>query len=180
MIIEPTELEGVVVLGLERHSDERGYFARTFDAEQFAALGLEATVVQCSVSFNRREGTLRGMHWQADPHGEAKLVRCTRGAVFDVAVDLRPDSSTFGRWHGAELTAENGRSLFIPTGCAHGFQTLCDETEVQYQISAPYVPESARGFRWDDPQIAIRWPGAPAGGRTLSERDASHPDLPPR
>lgn len=178
MVLEPTEIDGVVVVEPERHVDERGFFARTFDAEHFAEHGLETAVVQCSTSFNLRAGTVRGMHWQAEPHGEAKLVRCTRGAVFDVAVDVRPGSPTFRRWCGVELSAENGRALFVPIGCAHGFQTLCDDSEVLYQISAPYVPRAACGFRWDDPRIGIRWPEAPSGGRTLSERDATYPDLP--
>jgi dTDP-4-dehydrorhamnose 3,5-epimerase len=164
---------------LETIGDERGWFARTFDAEVFAAHGLDPAVVQCNVSYNARAGTLRGMHFQADPHGEDKLVRCQRGALFDVIVDLRPDSATRGQWFGVELTPSNGRSLFIPKGFAHGFQTLADDTEVHYQMSTPYVPGAGDGVRWDDPAFGIEWPPAPAGGRIISERDAAYPDHAP-
>lgn len=164
---------------LETIGDERGWFARTFDAEVFAAHGLDPAVVQCNVSYNARAGTLRGMHFQADPHGEDKLVRCQRGALFDVIVDLRADSATRGQWFGVELTPENGRSLFIPKGFAHGFQTLADDTEVHYQMSTPYVPGAGDGVRWDDPAFGIEWPPAPAGGRIISERDAAYPDHAP-
>jgi len=159
--------------------DERGWFARTFDAEAFAAHGLEPAVVQCNVSYNARAGTLRGMHFQREPHGEDKLVRCQRGALFDVIVDLRPGSPTRGRWFGVELTPDNGRSLFIPKGLAHGFQTLADDTEVHYQMSTPYVPGAGDGVRWDDPAFGIEWPDAPPGGRIISERDAAYPDFAP-
>lgn len=154
----------------ERIHDERGFFARTYDA---AELG---PVVQMSTSFNARAGTLRGLHFQADPHGEDKLVRCTRGAIFDVAVDLRAGSPTLHRWFGAELSEENGVALWIPKGFAHGFLTLADDTEVVYQMSAFYAPEAARGLRWDDPAFAIRWPGPV---RVISERDAGYPDFNP-
>ena len=179
MRITETPLAGAFVIELERLADERGYFARTFDAEQFAAAGLDTTVVQSSTSFNARAGTLRGMHYQADPHGEVKLVRATRGTVFDVIVDLRADSSSFRRWYGVELDAASGRSLYIPVGFAHGFQTLADESEVLYQINHRYVPESARGLRFDDPAFGIEWPAAPAGVRVISERDRTFADFAP-
>lgn len=180
MIVHPTELAGVAVIELEPHRDERGSFARTFDAELFAAHGLEVSVVQCNTSFNARAGTLRGLHYQAAPHGEGKLVRCTRGRVFDVALDLRPESSTHRRWLSLELDAAGTRSLFIPAGCAHGFQTLADDSEVHYQMTHAYVPESARGVRWDDAAFAIAWPEPPEGReRLLSVRDGAYPDYAP-
>jgi dTDP-4-dehydrorhamnose 3,5-epimerase len=172
-------LAGVFVVELEPLADERGSFARTFDAQAFAQAGLDARVSQCNTSFNARAGTLRGLHYQADPHGEAKLVRCTRGAVYDVVVDLREDSATYRRWLGIELREDGTDSLFVPAGLAHGFQTLADASEVHYQMTYHYVPEAARGVRWDDPALAIEWPEAPAHGRTLSERDATYPDLRP-
>jgi dTDP-4-dehydrorhamnose 3,5-epimerase len=147
--------------------------------EEFASRGLDTRVDQCSTSFNAREGTLRGMHYQVAPHGESKLVRCTRGAIYDVAVDLRPDSSTYLGWFGLELSADNGCALFVPEGCAHGFQTLADTSEVLYQISTPFVPDAARGVRWDDPAFGIEWPAAPPGGRTMASRDAGYPDFAP-
>lgn len=166
-----TPLAGLVVVEQERLEDERGFFARTFDAVELFS------VVQMSTSFNVRAGTLRGLHYQAEPHGEFKLVRCTRGAIFDVAVDLRPGSPTLHRWFAAELTARNGRALLIPSGFAHGLQTLDDESEVLYAMDAPYVADAARGVRWDDPAFAIQWPPAPPGGRPISARDATYPDV---
>jgi dTDP-4-dehydrorhamnose 3,5-epimerase len=177
--LSQTPLPGAHVVELEPLGDERGWFARTFDAATFAELGLDARVSQCNASFNARAGTLRGMHFQAEPHGEAKLVRCTRGAVFDVIVDLRRDSPAFCRWFGIELRAGGTSSLFVPAGFAHGFQTLEDASEVHYQMSHHYVPEAARGVRWDDPAFGIEWPEPPAGGRTVSERDAAYPDFRP-
>ena len=174
MIITETKLKGVFLIDLERKEDERGFFARTWCRNEFEQRGLNPRLVQCSVSFNKHKGTLRGLHYQAAPHEEAKLVRCTRGAIHDVAVDLRPDSPTYLRWTAAELTAANGRALYVPEGCAHGFQTLADDSEVLYQISEFYCPESARGARWDDPAFGIEWP--PAVRRILSERDAAYPD----
>ncbi len=173
-----TPLPGAWAIELDLIVDERGWFARTFDAEEFADRGLDPTVIQCNASFNAREGTLRGMHYQSEPHGEPKLVRCSRGAIFDVAVDLRPDSPTFRAWHGVELSAESGRAFYIPAGLAHGFQTLTENSEVLYQMGHRYVPEAARGVRWDDPAFGIEWPDAP-GGRIVSERDASYPDFRP-
>jgi len=172
-----TQLPGVIVIEPERLSDERGWFARTFDREEFRARGMNHEVIQTNASFNARAGTLRGMHYQADPHGETKVVRCVRGAIFDVALDIRPDSPTRWRWHGIELSEDNARALYIPQGFAHGFQTLRENCEVHYLMGTDHVPDAARGVRWDDPAFAIRWPAPPAGGRVISERDASYPDL---
>jgi dTDP-4-dehydrorhamnose 3,5-epimerase len=174
-----TPLAGAYVVGLERLGDERGWFARTFDAAAFAELGLDARVSQCNTSFNAAAGTLRGMHFQAEPHGEAKLVRCTRGAIYDVIVDLRPGSPTLREWFGVELREGGETSLFVPAGFAHGFQTLADASEVSYQMSYHYVPEAASGVRWDDPGFGIAWPEPPASGRVISERDAAYPDFRP-
>jgi dTDP-4-dehydrorhamnose 3,5-epimerase len=172
MKFTPTKIAGAWILEPERHEDDRGWFARTWCAQEFRAHGLVAEFTQCSMSFNRRKGTLRGMHWQVAPHEEAKLVRCTCGSMFDVALDLRPSSPTFRQWVGAELTAENGRALFIPEGCAHGFQTLADDTEVFYQIAGEYHPASGRGVRWNDPAFRIEWPLAEP---LLSLRDRAFP-----
>jgi dTDP-4-dehydrorhamnose 3,5-epimerase len=158
MIFSPTKLAGAYVVALDPHSDERGCFARTWCAEEFAQQGLDARLTQCNLSYSKRRGTIRGLHLQAPPHEEAKLVRVTRGAVYDVAVDLRADSPTFGQWLAVELTMENRLALFVPIGCAHGLQTLADDTEVLYQMTTPYVPSAARGVRWDDPTIDIAWP----------------------
>jgi dTDP-4-dehydrorhamnose 3,5-epimerase len=173
-----TPLPGVVVVEMDLLGDERGWFARTFDAEEFEAHGLNPAVVQCSASFNSRRDTLRGMHYQAEPHGESKLVRCVRGAIFDVAVDLRTDSTAFCAWHSVELSAENGRALYIPAGLAHGFQTLTDDCEVLYQMAHRYVPDAARGVRWDDPAFEVEWP-EPLNERTMSDKDSSYPDFEP-
>jgi dTDP-4-dehydrorhamnose 3,5-epimerase len=170
----PTPLAGAYLVELEQLEDERGFFARSFCQNEFHALGLDTVVAQCNVSFNRRRGTLRGLHYQAAPHAEAKLVRCTRGAVWDVIVDLRKDSLTVRQWHAAELTADNRRALYIPAGFAHGFQTLADDSEVLYQMSEFYHPESARGVRWDDRTLAIRWPIKDA---VISPRDRAFPTL---
>ena len=167
-----TPLDGVILVEQDRLGDERGYFARTYDAR------LLGPIAQMSTSFSVRAGTLRGLHYQAEPHWESKLVRCTRGAIFDVAVDLRPGSSTLHRWFGAELSAENGCAMLIAAGFGHGFQTLADETEVLYAMDAPYVAGTAGGVRWDDSAFAIRWPDAPPGGLTISARDAGYPDVP--
>jgi dTDP-4-dehydrorhamnose 3,5-epimerase len=171
-----TPLVGVWVIEPERFSDERGWFARTFDREEFRARGMSPEVVQCNVSHNHTRDTLRGMHYQAAPNGESKLVRCVRGAIFDVAVDLRPNSTTYCQWHGVELSEENSHALYIPEGLAHGFQTLTENCDVLYQMSHHHVPASARGVRYDDPTFGIRWP-APEGKRVLSERDASYLDF---
>jgi dTDP-4-dehydrorhamnose 3,5-epimerase len=174
VIFRETPLQGVVVIELEPIEDERGWFARTFSADEFGLHGLDTAVAQCNVSFNVRRGTLRGLHYQAEPHGESKLVRCTGGALYDVVVDLRPDSLTFRRWHAVEITARNGLMLYVPRGLAHGFQTLTDDTEVFYQMSTPHVPSHARGVRWDDPTFAIEWPD---DDRTISQRDRAFPDF---
>jgi dTDP-4-dehydrorhamnose 3,5-epimerase len=171
---EPTALAGVVVVEPERHADERGFFARTWCADEFAAAGLPDRFVQSSVSWNVNRHTLRGMHWQAEPHGEGKLVRCTRGGILDVAVDVRPESATYLRHVAVQLDEENRRALFLAPGLAHGFLTLEAGTEVLYQMDVPYVAEAARGARWDDPAFAITWPALPT---VISERDRSYPDL---
>jgi dTDP-4-dehydrorhamnose 3,5-epimerase len=174
MIFRETDLDGVVVVELDLSVDERGSFARTFDVDEWRNRGLCPDVSQCSVSRNADRGTLRGMHYQAEPYGEHKLVRCSRGAIFDVALDLRPESETFCSWVGVELSEGSDTMLHIPAGCAHGFVTLAAGTEVLYQISTPYMPSHARGVRWDDPGFDIRWPVTPT---TMSERDRSYPDF---
>jgi dTDP-4-dehydrorhamnose 3,5-epimerase len=170
----PTSVAGVYVIEPERHVDERGFFARTWCAQEFADHGLETGLAQCSVSFNRRRGTLRGLHYQSPPWAEVKLVRCSRGALFDVAVDLRPDSATFRGWVGLELTADDGRALYIPRGVAHGFYVLADATEVDYQISAPHRSDCARGVRWNDPFHGVAWPGPV---EVIAPRDRDYPDV---
>lgn len=174
MNFEPTRIPGAFVVRPERHVDERGFFARTWCADELAAHGLVATLAQSSVSWNRRRGTLRGLHWQAAPHAEAKLVACVRGAIWDVIADLRADSPAFRHWFAARLDAENLAMLYVPPGVAHGFLTLADDTLVHYQISERHHPDHARGVRWDDPDLAIAWPEAPA---VISERDRSLPLL---
>jgi dTDP-4-dehydrorhamnose 3,5-epimerase len=168
-----TELSGLMIVDIAAIPDDRGHFARTFCAEEFAAAGLPAVFPQCNASFNAVRGTLRGLHWQAAPFFEGKLVRCTRGAIMDVAVDLRSESPTYRRWFGIELTADNARALYIPPGFAHGFQTLSDASEVFYHMSEPYRPNLSRGARWDDRAFCIRWPIADP---ILSTRDATYPD----
>jgi dTDP-4-dehydrorhamnose 3,5-epimerase len=174
MIFTESPLPGALLVDLTPIADERGFFARTYCAQEFAAQGLATELQQCSVSYNLRKGTLRGLHYQRAPHEEHKLVRCTAGAIFDVIVDIRPKSAHYRRWYGTELTAQNRRSLFIPPGFAHGFITLSDETEVYYMISVPYAPEHAQGFRWSDPAFGILWPLAPS---VISPRDAAYPLL---
>lgn len=158
MIFRETAIEGVYVLELERREDARGFFAEAWSRDAFRARGLEAEFAQWNLAWNRVAGTLRGMHFQLPPHEEAKLVRCTSGACYDVALDLRRDSRTFRRWVAAELDAENRRAVYVPPGCAHGYQTLAPATEVAYLTSRPYAPSHARGVRYDDPAFAIRWP----------------------
>lgn len=174
MKLVPTAIDGVWLVQAEPVGDERGSFVRTFCRETFAAAGLDDRVAQCSLSRNHLAGTLRGMHYQAAPHAEAKLVRCTRGRVFDVALDLRPQSATHLRWVAHELSAERAEALYLGPGIAHGFITLEDECEVFYQISVPYEPSAARGVRWNDPAFAIAWPLEP---RVISARDRAHPDF---
>ena len=170
----PTRLLDAYVIEPERHEDERGFFARVWCRDEFGEQGLVPHLAQCSISRNSRAGTLRGLHFQKEPHEEAKLVRCTAGAIFDVIVDLRPDSPTYAEWLGVELDAEQGTALYVPKGFAHGFQTLVDGADVLYMISDPYVAAAASGVRWNDPAFAIEWPGA--GARTISERDLAWPD----
>lgn len=174
MKVVETIVQGVLVLEVEPIADERGLFARTWDRAYFVSRGLTADVDQVSIAYNEVAGTLRGLHFQAAPDEEAKTVRCTSGAIFDVAVDLRDGSPTRFRWVAIELSAANRLSLFVPEGCAHGYVTLTDGAEVQYQISKPYRPDAARGYRWDDPTLAIEWP-VPV--RRISARDAALPYL---
>ena len=171
----PTSLPGAFVVEGEPQSDERGYFARTWCADEFAAHGLDPRLAQCSVSWSERRGTLRGMHYQAAPHAEAKLVRCVRGAIHDVIIDLRPASPTFKRHTAVPLRAGAARMLYVPEGMAHGFVTLEDATEVLYQMSVPYVPAAARGVRWDDPAFGIAWP---VEVRVIADRDRAYADFP--
>jgi dTDP-4-dehydrorhamnose 3,5-epimerase len=173
MRFTPTPLADAWVIDLDRIEDERGYFARTWCAREFNAHSLEDRVVQCSTSFNAAKGTLRGLHYQVAPHAETKLVRCTRGAVFDVIADLRPSSATFLRWFGVELTADNGRMLYIPKGFAHGFQTLAERSEVFYQMDEFYAPTAGRGIRWNDPLLGVRWP---LEVTVISEKDRGYRD----
>lgn len=172
MTFSEAGLAGAYLVRLERREDERGFFARTFCEREFAERGLVDRYPQCNLSWNRVRGTLRGMHYNAAPHREAKLVRCSHGAIHDVIVDLREGSATRGRWAGFDLDAAGGSSLYVPAGFAHGFLTLQDDTEVLYQMSRLHEPEAARGFRWDDPAFAIRWPFPPA---VVSERDRAWP-----
>lgn len=169
-----TPIRGAWVVDLERIEDERGFFARTWCAKEFGERGMHDHLAQCSVSFNAKEGTLRGMHFQRAPHEEAKLVSCPRGRIWDVVLDLRRDSETYCRWHGVELSPENYRALYVPPGCAHGMVTLADDTLVAYQISVAYVPGHQAAVRWDDPAFGIAWP---VTSPTLSERDRTLPDF---
>ncbi|MEZ4405029.1 MAG: dTDP-4-dehydrorhamnose 3,5-epimerase [Polyangiales bacterium] len=176
MRFEATPIEGVWVVEPERREDPRGYFARTWCAEEFRARGLRDALSQCSVSFNAKAGTLRGMHYQTAPEEEAKLVSCPRGRIWDVALDLRRGSPTYCQWYGAELSAENGRALYVPPGCAHGMVTLEDDALVSYFISTPYSPAHQAAVRWDDPAFGIAWPVA---SPTMSDRDRALPDFVP-
>jgi dTDP-4-dehydrorhamnose 3,5-epimerase len=172
MIFTETALKGAFIIEPEQLSDERGFFARTWCQKEFLNHGLNPNIVQCSISYNRKKGTLRGMHYQAAPHEETKLVRCTAGAIYDVIVDLRKDSSTFRKWISAELNEENRKMLYIPAGFAHGFQTLADNAEVFYQMSEFYTASHARGIRWNDPAFDIRWPFEVS---VMSEKDEQIP-----
>src|SRR6185437_8506118 len=175
MEFHSTRLRDVYLIQLEPARDDRGFFARTFCVEEFAAHGLETNFPQHSISFSARRGTLRGMHYQLEPHGETKLVRCIQGAILDVIIDIRPDSSTYRCWQGFELSGMNHHQLYIPKGFAHGFQTLSDDVEVNYLISTPYTPQSARGIRYDDPAFGISWPQPVT---EISEKDLRWPDFP--
>lgn len=173
MKFSETPLKGAFIIDPELMEDERGFFARTFCGREFAERGLVTRFVQCSTSYNRLKGTLRGLHYQAHPHAEVKVVRVTSGAIYDVIVDLRAESPTYWTWTAVELTAGNRRMLYVPSGLAHGFQTLIDDTEVAYQISEFYVAEASRGLRWDSPSLAISWPEV--GRRVISAHDMSLP-----
>ncbi len=172
MLFKESDIRGVFVIDPEPRADERGFFARTWCQREFAEHGLSLRIAECAVSFNASAGTLRGLHYQSAPHGEDKLVRCTQGAIYDVAVDLREGSPTQYDWFATELTAANHRMLYIPSGCAHGFLTLADNSEVSYQISQEFRLESSRGVRWNDPAIGIRWPRPVC---VISDRDRSLP-----
>ncbi|MBU7008564.1 dTDP-4-dehydrorhamnose 3,5-epimerase [Phosphitispora fastidiosa] len=173
MIFQETKIKGVFLIQIEPVEDERGFFARSWCQEEFKSHGLNPRLVQCNISFNHKKGTLRGMHYQTTPYQEAKLIRCTRGAVYDVIIDLRPQSPTFKQWLAVELSADNRKMLYIPEGFAHGFQTLADNTEVFYQMSEFYHPECAEGLRWDDPAFGIRWPKTVE--RIISPQDQNYP-----
>ncbi len=170
MKLHETGISGAYLIEMELHEDERGFFARTWSAPEMQALGLDGTVTECSVSYNAKRGTLRGMHYQVPPHAEAKLIRVLSGAIHDVVLDLRPESPSFRGCFTAQLSSETRSALYVPEGCAHGFLTLVDNTEILYQMSAPYVPESARGVRWDDPLLRDCWPFPPI---RISPRDQS-------
>ncbi|HEX8475886.1 MAG TPA: dTDP-4-dehydrorhamnose 3,5-epimerase [Pyrinomonadaceae bacterium] len=174
MIFRETKLRGAFVVEPERFEDSRGFFARSWSAREFEAQGLNTRLAECNISFNRRKGTLRGMHFQTAPHAQAKLVRCTSGAIYDVAIDLRPASQTFKQWVGVELSAENRLMFYIPEGFAHGFQTLADDTEVFYQMSDVYAAECGAGVRWNDPAFGVVWP---EDERIIIARDAEYPDF---
>lgn len=167
-----TKLKGAFIIEPEKIEDERGFFARSWCKNEFIQQGLNPNLVQCNISFNSKKGTLRGMHYQAKPYEEAKLVRCTMGAIYDVIVDIRSDSLSFKQWVAVDLTSENRRMLYIPEGIAHGFQTLVDNTEVFYQMSEFYYSELARGLRWDDPAFAIKWPECDR--RIISQKDSNY------
>jgi dTDP-4-dehydrorhamnose 3,5-epimerase len=174
MIFMETKLPGAYVIDMERLEDDRGFFSRSFCRHEFVNRGLNPEIAQCSISFNRKASTLRGMHYQASPHAEDKIIRCTRGRLYDVIIDLRPDSPTYKKWLALELTGENRLMLYVPKGFAHGFQTLIDNTEVIYQMSEFYHPESACGIRWNDPAFGIRWPEKDRV--VISDRDRNWPN----
>lgn len=174
MIFHEQKLPGVFAVKIELNSDDRGFFARSWCVKEFERHGLNPKLVQCNISFNTRQGTLRGMHYQADPFGEAKLVRCTAGAIYDVVLDLRPQSPTFKQWMAFVLSSENRDMLYIPEGVAHGFLTLADNTEIAYQMSEFYHSDLSRGVRWNDPTFNIQWPKPVA---VISERDRTYPDF---
>jgi dTDP-4-dehydrorhamnose 3,5-epimerase len=175
VIFKETELPGAYVIELERRNDARGFFARAWCANEFADQGLSTRLVQANLSFNVRNGTVRGMHFQLGPHAEVKIVRCTRGAVYDVIIDLRPDSATFKQWIGVELDADSRNAIYVPEGFAHGYQTLAPETETLYQVSEFYAPHAESGVRWDDPAFGIEWPDP--RNAFLSEKDRNWPDF---
>lgn len=173
MLFDRLLLQGAYLLKLEKHKDERGFFARTFCYKEFKEHGLNSDVMQCSISYNAQKGTLRGMHYQVAPNEEVKLVQCVRGSIYDVIIDLRPNSATYCQWVGVELSDNNGSLIYVPKGFAHGFQTLTDDAVVYYQISEFYAPESARGVRWNDPAFGIEWP---LRDPVISLKDSELPD----
>ena len=174
MIITETQLKGAFVIELETFEDVRGFFARAWSDREFEAFGLDARFVESNISFNEKKGTLRGMHYQLPPYDQTKLVRCTRGSIYDVIIDLRPGSPTFKQWFAQELSAQNHLMLYVPGEFAHGYQTLEDKTEVLYQTSAYYAPEHGRGVRWNDPAFNIPWP---IDNLVMIERDRNYPDF---
>jgi dTDP-4-dehydrorhamnose 3,5-epimerase len=175
MIASQTKLNGLFMIQPERFEDERGFFARAWSTAELTELGVVGQFVEANFSYNHKRGTLRGLHWQAAPHGQAKLVRCTRGSVFDVGLDLRPDSETYGQWTSVELSAANRAMLYVPEGFAHGYLTLEDDSEVLYLVTSRYAPESARGIRWNDPAFGIKWPDVVE--LIINDRDKSYPDF---
>lgn len=175
MIFEETKLNGSFIVHLEKNEDDRGFFARAWCKKEFEEHGLSSTLLQANIAFSRKKGTLRGMHYQVPPHEEVKLVRCIRGRIFDVIIDLRPDSSTYMEWLGVELAAGTGKMFYVPEQFAHGYQTLAKNTEVFYQVSQFYTPECERGVRWDDPAFRIDWPLKE--NLTISEKDQNWPDF---
>ncbi len=174
MLFNETKLKGAFIIELERHQDERGFFARTFCQKEFEARGLVPNIAQANMSLSKYKGTLRGMHYQKAPFEETKLLRCTSGAIYDVIIDLRPDSPTYKQWIGVELTATNCKMLFVPKDFAHGFLTLADNSEVMYLVSQFYAPGSELGIRWNDPKICIQWP---IEVQVISEKDQNWPDF---
>lgn len=174
MIFTKTKLEGAYIIDIEKREDDRGFFARTFCVDEFEEHGIENKFVQANMSFNNKKGTLRGMHFQKSPYEEDKLVRCTKGALFDVIIDLRKDSPTYKQWIGVELTEESRRALFVPKGFAHGYITLEDNTEINYMVTQVYTPNADTGVRYNDPVFAIEWPIEPV---IISEKDANHPNF---
>jgi dTDP-4-dehydrorhamnose 3,5-epimerase len=174
MIFTETKLKGAYIIDVKRLEDERGFFGRSYCEREFEEYGLNTNVVQANVSHNKVKGTLRGMHMQVSPYEETKLVRCTRGAIYDVIIDMREDSETYKQWIGVELTADNFRMLYVPEGFAHGFITLEDNTDVTYQVTQFYTPGSEKGIRWNDPSFNIQWPIEPV---VVSEKDQAHPDF---
>jgi dTDP-4-dehydrorhamnose 3,5-epimerase len=173
MIFTETSVQGCFIIEPDRFDDDRGYFSKIWDVKEFRDRGLSTDFAQFNLAFNHKAGTLRGMHFQAPPHEEVKLVRCTRGVVYDVIVDLRPASPTYLKWSGVELSGDNYRTYYVPRGCAHGYVTLTDHAEVTYNVSAHYAPSAARGVRWNDPAFAIQWPMQP---KVINPRDANYPD----
>lgn len=174
MIFKETALKGVYIIEIEAIKDERGFFARSFCRKEFEKYGLNSNIVQCNISYNKKKGTLRGMHYQVKPHEEAKIVSCVKGSIYDVIIDLQPDSPTCYQWFAVELSAENYKMLYIPEGFAHGFQTLEDNTVVYYQMSEFYHPECAAGVRWDDPAFNIEWPD---DERIIAVKDLQYPEV---